>query len=230
MKTLGERLKKARRDARLSQQQVADAVGIKQPTYQSLESGKNLKSAYIPQIADLLNVDTNWLLTGSGSNETDDLVRKIVEKAHNSLLNDPNNNEGRVSVNLVNIKFNKDESGQITFDYSEVIDQVSFKNSFFEKHGVDPKNVITAESTDDAQSPHINSGDIFAIDLSDTVVKDGGFYVIYFEGEILLKKIFKEQGNILSLESLNDKYRAKKIDATDQTSFRVIGRQFWRAG
>jgi transcriptional regulator with XRE-family HTH domain len=46
---------------------VAEAAGIKQPTYQALESGKTKKSAYLPEIAKFLGVDVEWLKTGNGS-------------------------------------------------------------------------------------------------------------------------------------------------------------------
>lgn len=64
--SLSDRLKQARKNANKTQGEVAEAVGIKQPTYQALESGKNAKSAFIPQIARFLNVDVHWLQDGVG--------------------------------------------------------------------------------------------------------------------------------------------------------------------
>ena len=63
---LTDRLKLARNNAKKSQADVAEAVGIKQPTYQALESGKAAKSAFLPDIARFLDVDVNWLQTGQG--------------------------------------------------------------------------------------------------------------------------------------------------------------------
>lgn len=63
---LTDRLKLARNNAKKSQADVAEAVGIKQPTYQALESGKAVKSAFLPDIARFLDVDVNWLQTGQG--------------------------------------------------------------------------------------------------------------------------------------------------------------------
>ncbi|MDM1247890.1 LexA family transcriptional regulator [Acinetobacter sp. R933-2] len=67
MSTLADRLKEARLKANKTQGEVADAAGIKQPTYQALESGKTQKSAFLPEIADFLAVDVNWLKSGIGS-------------------------------------------------------------------------------------------------------------------------------------------------------------------
>lgn len=66
MSDLSTRLKESRLKAGKSQAEVAEAVGIKQPTYQALESGKTQKSAYLPQIAKFLGVDAYWLQTGEG--------------------------------------------------------------------------------------------------------------------------------------------------------------------
>ena len=65
MKTLADRLKEARLKADKKQGDVAEAAGIKQPTYQALESGKTKKSAYLPEIAKFLGVDVEWLKTGN---------------------------------------------------------------------------------------------------------------------------------------------------------------------
>lgn len=64
MRTLADRLKEARLRADKTQGDVADAAGIKQPTYQALEAGKTKKSAYLPEIAKFLGVGVEWLLTG----------------------------------------------------------------------------------------------------------------------------------------------------------------------
>lgn len=72
MTTLAERLKIARKRAGLTQAVIADTVGIKQPTYQALESGKVEKSAYLLQIANILKVDSNWLATGQGTMTNDE--------------------------------------------------------------------------------------------------------------------------------------------------------------
>lgn len=66
MNTLSERLKQSRKKVGLTQNAVAGLVGITQPTYQALESGKVAKSSYLLQIAEVLKVDAHWLATGQG--------------------------------------------------------------------------------------------------------------------------------------------------------------------
>lgn len=53
---------------------MAEAVKMSQPAYQALESGKNLKSAFLPLIAQFLGVDGYWLTTGN----TEDSLEKVM--------------------------------------------------------------------------------------------------------------------------------------------------------
>lgn len=228
--TLGERLKESRKKAGLTQAQLAEAVGIKQSSYQALESGKNSKSAFITQIANQLGVDPNWLLLGFGTPEENPAVKKLLENATNPLLNDQQNNRDRIWIDVVNIKFSCGDGESIEFHFDEVLEQLSFDESFFKRHHVKPENMIIAHTSGDSMEPYIRADDMFAIDKTDTEIKDGEIYAVYFEGEAMLKQIFKEEGGTLILHSLNPKYRDKTVSAANGKSFKVIGRQFWRAG
>ncbi len=63
---LKDRLKLARKSAKKSQKEVAEKVGITQPTLSQLENGIITSSTYLPDIARLLDVDLYWLQTGKG--------------------------------------------------------------------------------------------------------------------------------------------------------------------
>lgn len=65
MSDLKDRLKEARKSAKKTQAQVAEAVGMKQPSYHQLESGKALASTFLPLIAEFLGVESLWLQTGT---------------------------------------------------------------------------------------------------------------------------------------------------------------------
>lgn len=69
MNTLAERLKIARERLNLSQQEVADMAGMKQPSYFKVESGKTKRTGFINELAKALKVDMNWLATGEGNME-----------------------------------------------------------------------------------------------------------------------------------------------------------------
>lgn len=230
MTTQSQRLKEARLKAGLSQKQVAEAVGMKQPSYNYLEKSDSAGSAKIAEIARVLNVDPIWLRTGKESTGIDAQVAKLLENSSIPLLNNGDDDGNRVWIDLVNIRFSCGNGESIEFHFDDVIKRISFDESFFKKYNVKPINTKLALATGDSQEPYIKAGDMFAIDLSDTEVRDGEFYAVYFEGEAMLKQIFKEQGGVLVLHSLNGKYRDKVVSTENGANFRVIGRQFWRAG
>lgn len=64
---LKDRLKQARKQAKLTQAQVAAAVKITQPAYSGLETGESSNTSFMVQIAAVLGVNPNWLATGEGS-------------------------------------------------------------------------------------------------------------------------------------------------------------------
>lgn len=64
MSELKDRLKEARKLAKKTQAEVAEAVGMKQPSYQQLESGKANASTFLTLIAEFLGVEALWLQTG----------------------------------------------------------------------------------------------------------------------------------------------------------------------
>lgn len=64
METLQDRLKEARRDAGLTQVQLAKRVGITQASYSELERGEGRGSKHIVPLAAALGVRPEWLQTG----------------------------------------------------------------------------------------------------------------------------------------------------------------------
>ena len=61
--TLGESLKRFRKERRITQKQVADAVGINLRLYQSYESGQtNPATSTVISIADAFNVPLDYLV------------------------------------------------------------------------------------------------------------------------------------------------------------------------
>ena len=66
MSTLAERLKEARKHAKLTQAKLASVSGVEQPLISQLETGKNLQSAHLPKIAHVCGVSAIWLSDNIG--------------------------------------------------------------------------------------------------------------------------------------------------------------------
>lgn len=67
MDTLADRLKEARAEACLTQQQLADLCHVSQSTIAGIERGRNRRgSLLLPRIAAVLRVNVLWLAEGRG--------------------------------------------------------------------------------------------------------------------------------------------------------------------
>ena len=65
---IGENLRKLRESQNLSQQYVADYVGVERKTYMNWEAGESdVKSKFIPKLAELFNVEIGDLYQGNSS-------------------------------------------------------------------------------------------------------------------------------------------------------------------
>ena len=230
MSTPSQRLKEARIKAGLSQKEVAEAVGMKQPSYNYLEKNDKSGSSKLTEIAKVLNVDPYWLRTGKTPSDTDAAVKEILDKSQKVTVNSEDNNDDKIWIDLVNIRFSCGDGESIEFHFDDIIGRREIPAHVFKKYNVKPENTILATATGDSQEPYVCNGDEFAIDTSNTTIRDGEFYAVYFEGEAMLKQIFKEEGGKLILHSLNPKYRDREITDLNGSSFRVIGWQYYRAG
>lgn len=65
--TLAHRLTQSRAAIGMSQEQIAHAIGITQPSYSALERGTSKSTSKIGSLAHVLGVDAYWLETGEGT-------------------------------------------------------------------------------------------------------------------------------------------------------------------
>lgn len=63
---IGDRVRRARKKAGLTQKQLGDAVGVRQATISDLEKGESRSSSYLVQISRVCDVNADWLATGKG--------------------------------------------------------------------------------------------------------------------------------------------------------------------
>lgn len=79
-----DRLKFARKKAKLSQLALADRVGVSQAIISRLETGEDTKSAFTAQFANVCRVPASWLATGSVTEKWSKITEIPIE--HTSLL------------------------------------------------------------------------------------------------------------------------------------------------
>ncbi|HFH8667463.1 TPA: helix-turn-helix domain-containing protein [Streptococcus agalactiae] len=82
-----ERLKSLRKEAKLTQKDIASQFGFSQPAYQQWESGKKKPSAEtLEKFASFFNVSTDYLLGNTNKKNANDLdIEKVKESLKKSL-------------------------------------------------------------------------------------------------------------------------------------------------
>lgn len=231
MNTLGDRLKSARENKSLSQQEVAERAGMSQPTYYKIESGKTKRTTYLNDLARVLGVDANWLATGQGSMQTNQqIVDELVASMPNGITYDqiePWRNQTWVEV--YDLRFCCGDGGGYA-EFEPLKKTLPFDDSFFSRRNIKPENFKIIYAKGDSMSPYLNEGDAVGLDISEKIPKDGEVYALFLDGDTMIKRIFREAGGVLTLSSDNKAYRDKVVDDSNGDSLIIIGRVVYRSG
>ena len=200
-----------------TQAEVAEAVKMSQPAYQALESGKNLKSAFLPLIAQFLGVDAYWLTTGN----SEDSFRESDVFSPTVVNNDAA--DQYVWIEVVEASFSCGTGESIEFHFDAINGKIPFPASFFKEKRVAQECMRIIKAKGDSMTDYIKDGDLVGIDISQTEVIDGEIYAVYFAGEGMIKQIFKEADGSLILHSLNEKFRDRRVTEENGKNFKVMG-------
>lgn len=221
---LKDRLIFARKRKGLSQSQIAEKVGMSQPSYYKIENGLTQRSGYINEIAKVLEVDVDWLLTGKGSMlpVTDDVQQQLNQLGMVA-------NKDDVLIPLYSTFFCYGDGCQV-FDFEDVKGYRKFDRKFFTDIGVNPNEFKLVCAINDSMRPYINNGDEVGVAVNQVEVVDGQVYALLLDGERMFKRVFREAGGALRLSSYNPSYPDRIVTADNHDSLRIVGRQVYRAG
>lgn len=245
--SVSERIQKRMKDLSLSQADIMRATKAARGTVSGWVNGSNNPSAkHIESLAACLKTTSSWLLTGKGLAEKNkkgmqEFMNKQemnlnsdssfdVNEIHQPTIVDYETENGFIWIDVVEANFSCGAGESIEFHFDVVNGKFPFPPSFFHKKYIDPKCMRIIKAKGDSMSDFIHDDDLVGIDVSQTEIIDGEIYAVYFEGEGMIKQIFKEEGGKLILHSLNSKYRDREVTEQNGLNFKVMGRQFWRAG
>jgi SOS-response transcriptional repressor LexA len=90
------------------------------------------------------------------------------------------------------------------------------------------KNAVLLDVLGDSMEPTLRNGDTILIDRADTEVHDGLIYLVGFQQQLLVKRLFRDVGGIV-LKSDNQAYRETLVPPEYVDDFIVFGRARWMA-
>jgi repressor LexA len=196
---LGERIRKARVKAGITQVELAKRLGITYPTANKYEMGHRTPDAsLLSHMAKLLACDPGWLLTGETALHVMASVPKAISVVQIPLISKvPDDFPERVS--------------------EEIAGYISLPNI--------PQGAYSIIVRGDNMSPSIRDGD-YVIFVPDEDIKNGDIIVVNDEwGESILRRYRKKKSKSL-LVSDNPEYQAGALNKNHKIIGRVIA--VWR--
>lgn len=215
MQEFKDRLKIARKNAKMTQVELAKAVKTSQGSISDLESGRNKTSTNIVEIAKVLKVSPNWLATGQGE------MAKPAKPTVDELRLKRDEIQGKIN-DVEHVKpiymypvINEVQAGQFT----EIGD-----DSFDEYKAAHRKGSYWLKIKGDSMTPDFRQGDLILVD-QERVASTGNYVVALVAGEqkATFKKYrecFDGKNPYYELIALNDFYPT--IDSRVKP-FQVIG-------
>lgn len=234
--TIGDRVKRARKHAGMNQRELAQAIGITQPSLSELERGESRSSAYLIQIASACGVDAAWLATGQG-----EMLNALREPSANYramtdeiLLHDTEVVDGDEPIRpdeielpcFYEVEFSAgDGSTQVIENHGH---KMRFPLSKLTKRGVSPENAACATASGNSMEPTIADGSPIAIDKGTRHIIDGKIYALDHGGMLRIKRLYKlPLGRVRLVSDNADEYPEETYSLMGPDSPKIIGRVFW---
>jgi phage repressor protein C with HTH and peptisase S24 domain len=222
MKTFGERLREARRDAKLSQKTLGVKAGVSQTTISDIERGRNAGSTEAAALAAVLGVEALWFSVGKGPKHltnTDDEPREPTEDEFALVP------QLDISAACGDGRFN---------DHVVVKGGLAFKKSSLREFGVTEKTARIVFASGGSMSPTIQDGCVVLLNLSDREPKDGKVYAICKpDGGLVLKRLVFEyrpevgaQVWVMRSDNADKKEHPDKLLPPDDRTM-IVGRAIW---
>ena len=177
METLGTRLKKIRRDKKMTQQQLADAIGVSKTSVIYWEKDENTpKHESLVLLAKTLNATTEHLLYGFVNVDTWDNTTPLDDDE-------------------VEIPFFKDfsfacGSGSIVDAIANETRKLRMSKSTLRNLSITKENAVAATAAGDSMNPTIKDGDTIHVDLGRKTIKDGKIFAICIGGLFYCKRLY----------------------------------------
>lgn len=212
MSTLAERLREAREDKGVTQEDLADAAGVSKQAVSKIENGGTLKPAMstMEPIARLLGVNVRWLVDGKSPKSVGDVVADdgwadIIGVRQAAALGD----------------------GAVVDEYAET-HKLKFRAESLRRKHLRADRLAVLYGKGESMAPTIKNGDAILFDTSDIEPRDDKIYVISYEGTLMAKRLVELGGRWFIASDNKDDPKWRKPVAVDETRhFQIHGRVRW---
>lgn len=217
-----ERVKAARKHAKLTQGQLGQLVGIDQASVSDLERGRSQRSSYNATIAKACGVSALWLESGEG-----DMLATPSAGHHGS----PSEKDYAL---IPQYKAHGSCGTGYLNDHVEVTEGLVFKRDWLARMKAKPENLRIIYAEGESMEPYVFEGDVVLFDSSKTEPKDRQAYVIRRpDGGISIKRMIQQISGTWLIRSDNAdkfKYPDEQLSEDALHEVPILGRVIWRGG
>ncbi|CAB3644234.1 HTH-type transcriptional regulator PrtR [Trinickia soli] len=218
MTTLAERLQVALDQAKMKQIELARRVGITRGAVSLWLKGATTKveGENLVKAAQVLGVSPNWLATGRGR-------MKSASPREIALEDNPE----YPAIRRVKIKISAGVTGfgvePLADDHAPIV----FHRSWYESNGYSPESLIAIKVNGASMEPGLYDGDWVVVNTDDTQPRDGIAFAVNYDGEVVVKRLFRTDGQWVAASDNPDKriYRDRPMNGDTFIIGRIVHKQ-----
>ncbi len=206
MTTWSERLKSRMKDRKLTQEELAEILGVSQSAVGHYVSGRrNPRKELMEKIADVLEVSLDWL-----AGKVD--VPPVGQRDFFSVP--------ILEISAVIEDFSHNHGAKKAIAYTPI------STSWIAEQGYLAQKLCAIIVDDDAMSPKLNAGDIVVINRESETLINGGVFTLLVNGELHLRRAvrcFDNSWVIACDNTSNLAYRDQKLLDSEINNIQIIG-------
>lgn len=185
--TLADRLSKAMADAAVTQAELARACDVKPPSVHGWLSGKAkfLRGENLLKAAAALGVNQQWLATGEGP-----MKGPRPEPVEIELENNPE----YPAIRRVRFKLSAGVTGFGVDPSGDAGNPLAFRKDWYERRGFKPSDLLATSVSNGSMEPGLYDGDTVIVNTAQTQPKDGVVFAVNYEGEMVVKRLIRDDG------------------------------------
>ena len=217
MSTLAERMALAMQRSGITQAQLARAAGVKPPSVNNWLSGatKELKGNSAVRAARAMSVSSHWLASGRGPMDH-------VEDLESSEI--PDDYE---AIRRVEFKLSAGASGFEVEYLNGDSPPIFFRKDWLKKRALRADSLFAVAVSGASMEPGLYDADIVVVNTADTREQDGEVFAVNFEGELVIKRLIRDEGHWwLASDNVDQRrYPRKRCDDRVALVGRIVHKQ-----
>ena len=223
METIVDRIQLALNKADIKWSAAALKIGLSAQAASNWKKGK-IGRETVEKLADLLNVDAGWLLTGNGSenSQQNEGTPVVTWESPDDLDLDK-----YVIIPHIEVKFSAGNGHLAAYEPSQRDIGSAHLLSWVHKKKISPKNLMTVDIDGDSMEPNIKSGSVVMLDKSINTleqVQSGKVYAIRYGNELKIKRLSRRFDGALIIDSDNPQYQREIVEADQLEHIGIIGK------